>query len=126
MIQDGLSTGSEGQTGLESGVNDWHGRINVKNMSRGLEIVGPDDQADVDRQLVWPSYSESQIQRLYAISCGTPQPQRACAGVMGLTGKLLNFDIGRQATAMIKRVACGYRDVEYFFLKIKAAFPGNA
>ena len=27
---------------------------------------------------------------------------------------------------VIKRMAYGYRDVEYFFLKIKAAFPGNA
>lgn len=27
---------------------------------------------------------------------------------------------------VIKRMAYGYRDCEYFFLKIKAAFPGNA
>jgi len=27
---------------------------------------------------------------------------------------------------VIKRMAYGYRDVDYFFLKIKAAFPGNA
>ena len=27
---------------------------------------------------------------------------------------------------VIKHMAYGYRDVEYFFLKIKAAFPGNA
>ena len=27
---------------------------------------------------------------------------------------------------VIKRMAYCYRDVEYFFLKIKAAFPGNA
>ena len=27
---------------------------------------------------------------------------------------------------VIQRMAYGYRDVEYFFLKIKAAFPGNA
>ena len=27
---------------------------------------------------------------------------------------------------VIKRMAYGYRDVEYFFLKIKAALPGNA
>jgi transposase len=26
---------------------------------------------------------------------------------------------------VIKRRACGYRDEEYFFLKIRAAFPGN-
>jgi len=26
---------------------------------------------------------------------------------------------------VIKRMAYGYRDCEYFFLKIKAAFPGN-
>ncbi|WP_370280815.1 transposase, partial [Pontibacterium sp.] len=26
---------------------------------------------------------------------------------------------------VIKRMAYGYRDTEYFFLKIKAAFPGN-
>ena len=26
---------------------------------------------------------------------------------------------------VIKRMACGYRDSEYFFLKIKAAFYGN-
>ncbi|WP_374609627.1 transposase, partial [Thermomonas sp.] len=26
---------------------------------------------------------------------------------------------------VIKRMAYGYRDSEYFFLKIKAAFPGN-
>lgn len=26
---------------------------------------------------------------------------------------------------VIKRMAYGYRDYEYFFLKIKAAFPGN-
>lgn len=25
----------------------------------------------------------------------------------------------------IKRQAFGYRDADYFFLKIKAAFPGN-
>ncbi|MEB2661365.1 transposase, partial [Bordetella parapertussis] len=27
---------------------------------------------------------------------------------------------------VIKRHAYGYRDQEYFFLKIRAAFPGNA
>ena len=27
---------------------------------------------------------------------------------------------------VIKRMAYGYRDTDYFFLKIKAAFPGNA
>jgi hypothetical protein len=27
---------------------------------------------------------------------------------------------------VIKRVAYGYRDNDYFFLKIKAAFPGKA
>ncbi|MCC5795067.1 MAG: transposase [Chromatiales bacterium] len=27
---------------------------------------------------------------------------------------------------VIKRMACGYRDHEYFFLKIRAAFPGLA
>ncbi len=27
---------------------------------------------------------------------------------------------------VIKRMAYGYRDSDYFFLKIKAAFPGNA
>lgn len=27
---------------------------------------------------------------------------------------------------VIKRMAYGYRDIDYFFLKIKAAFPGNA
>ncbi|WP_420837408.1 transposase, partial [Alloalcanivorax gelatiniphagus] len=26
---------------------------------------------------------------------------------------------------VIKRMAYGYRDSDYFFLKIKAAFPGN-
>jgi len=26
---------------------------------------------------------------------------------------------------VIKRMAYGYRDEEYFFLKIRAAFPGN-
>ncbi|TCP11084.1 hypothetical protein EV683_1151 [Crenobacter luteus] len=26
---------------------------------------------------------------------------------------------------MMKRMAYGYRDSEYFFLKIRAAFPGN-
>src|SRR5690606_14021546 len=27
---------------------------------------------------------------------------------------------------VIKRMAYGYRDIDYFFLKIKASFPGNA
>ncbi|MDD3448756.1 MAG: ISL3 family transposase, partial [Gammaproteobacteria bacterium] len=27
---------------------------------------------------------------------------------------------------VIKRMAYGFRDQEYFFLKIRAAFPGNA
>jgi transposase len=27
---------------------------------------------------------------------------------------------------VIKRMAYGYRDTDYFFLKIKAAFPGKA
>ncbi|TWC28509.1 hypothetical protein FBY03_13643 [Pseudomonas sp. SJZ079] len=27
---------------------------------------------------------------------------------------------------MIKRMAYGFRDSDYFFLKIKAAFPGKA
>ncbi|MEW6729498.1 MAG: transposase, partial [Pseudomonadota bacterium] len=27
---------------------------------------------------------------------------------------------------VIKRMAYGYRDTDYFFLKIKDAFPGNA
>jgi len=27
---------------------------------------------------------------------------------------------------VIKRIAYGFRDSEYFFLKIKAAFPGKA
>jgi transposase len=27
---------------------------------------------------------------------------------------------------VIKRMAYGYRDIDYFFLKIRAAFPGNA
>jgi len=27
---------------------------------------------------------------------------------------------------VIKRMAYGYRDTDYFFLKIRAAFPGNA
>ena len=31
----------------------------------------------------------------YAVSCGAPRPQRASAGLMGLTGKLLSFDIRR-------------------------------
>lgn len=26
---------------------------------------------------------------------------------------------------VVKRMACGYRDTDYFFLKIRAAFPGN-
>ncbi|MAK23388.1 MAG: ISL3 family transposase, partial [Alcanivorax sp.] len=26
---------------------------------------------------------------------------------------------------VIKRMAYGYRDSDYFFLKVKAAFPGN-
>ena len=26
---------------------------------------------------------------------------------------------------LIKRMAFGYRNTDYFFLKIKAAFPGN-
>ncbi|TKB50079.1 transposase, partial [Ferrimonas aestuarii] len=26
---------------------------------------------------------------------------------------------------LIKRMAYGYRDTEYFFLKIKSAFPGD-
>jgi len=26
---------------------------------------------------------------------------------------------------VIKRMAYGFRDAEYFFLKIRAAFPGN-
>jgi transposase len=26
---------------------------------------------------------------------------------------------------VVKRMACGHRDQEYFFLKIRPAFPGN-
>jgi len=29
-------------------------------------------------------------------------------------------------TKVIKRMAYGYRDNDYFFMKIKAAFPGKA
>jgi len=38
------------------------------------------------------------------------------------TGQL--EDINNRIKVMT-RMACGYRDSDFFFLKIKAAFPGN-
>ena len=38
------------------------------------------------------------------------------------TGKLEGIN---NRIKLIKRMAYGYRDTEFFFLKIKAAFPGN-
>ena len=58
-----------------------------------------------------------------------PQPARIGPGHSRLcllphTGVVLE-DVSKRIKA-IKRMACGSRDSAYFFLKIKAAFPGKA
>ena len=35
-------------------------------------------------------------------------------------------DLTNNKIKVIKRMAYGFRDDEYFFLKIRAAYPGNA
>lgn len=44
-------------------------------------------------------------------------------GLFRLNTSMLKGMINR--IKVIKRMAYGYRDTEYFFLKIKAAFPGK-
>ncbi|WP_152563735.1 transposase, partial [Vibrio fluvialis] len=42
-----------------------------------------------------------------------------------LSAKYLHLEGINNKIKLIKRMGYGYRDTDYFFLKIKAAFPGK-
>lgn len=76
-------------------------------------------------QYLTPSHSEDEARKRWqdwfrlAVSSGLAPVQqfarRLKAYLEGMNNKI----------KVIKRMAYGYRDNDYFFLKIKAAFPGN-
>uniref|UniRef100_UPI001785C6E9 transposase n=1 Tax=Musicola keenii TaxID=2884250 RepID=UPI001785C6E9 len=87
----------------------------------------PDEQEARQRWNEW--YRQSQESGIKALTLFAEKLKRYVGGIIASAIHRLNTSVlegMNNRIKVIKRMAYGYRDNDYFFLKIKAAFPGKA